>query len=240
MPLQVNHKPSHQLSSSQPEAIINGPQFIRSSHEASQRSGIRKCQALVNASQLRQCQAFVNASQRSGIRQCQAFVNASQRSGILQCQAFVNASQRSGIRQCQAFVNASQRSGILQRQAFFNARHSSTPVRDTPTSWSNMLHCAMCSRLHVSIVHCICARVHNCIASVVFASCSFAVCRSLLCASVTTSMSSTWDALLTPVLVRHPGNASELGSKRLRGQQYPQMCTYAHCDYYHRQIPSTN
>ena len=44
-----------------------------------------------------------------------------------------------------------------------------------------------------------------------------------------------WDALLAPVLVRHPGNASENFSKRLRGQQCPHKSPRQHG--HHHQIP---
>ena len=46
----------------------------------------------------------------------------------------------------------------------------------------------------------------------------------LLCTSL--PIPRPWDALLAPVLVRHPGNAFGIFSKRLRGQQCPQV--YAH------------
>ena len=52
------------------------------------------------------------------------------------------------------------------------------------------------------------------------------------CPHLCTSLPTTrpWDALLAPVLVRHPGNAFGIFSKRLRGQQCPQV--YAHLNVY--------
>ena len=52
------------------------------------------------------------------------------------------------------------------------------------------------------------------------------------CPHLCTSLPTTrpWDALLAPVLVRHPGNAFGIFSKRLRGQHCPQV--YAHLNVF--------
>ena len=160
-----------------------------------------------------------------------------------------------GIRQCQAFVNASQRPrqssmpGVRQRQsktkAFVNARRSSMPaVRQRqsetkafvnaiwrmPTFGPTCCFVHLCSKcaLHLCYV-CKFRCTQNLSFGHLCSHCALHLCSvckaSLLCASVTIFMSPTWDALLTPVLVRHPGNAFELVSKRLRGQQSPRVCT---------------
>ena len=134
--------------------------------------------------------------------------------------------------------------GVRQRQsetkAFVNARRSSMPVRDQGIRqchledahlWTNMLLCASVFKVCIAFV--LCLQVSLYAESFLWASvfklrATFVLClqsQSLLCASVTIFMSPTWDALLTPVLVRHPGNAFELVSKRLRGQQSPRVCT---------------
>ena len=149
-----------------------------------------------------------------------------------------------GVRQRQsetkAFVNASQR-----------PRHSSMPFGGCPPLWTNMLLCASVFTMCIAFVLCLQVPLYAefllctpefrvCVASVLCLQVSLYVIL-LLCAFLTFCMSPTWDALLTPVLVRHPGNAFELVSKRLRGQQCPRVCTYtdAYCDY-HQQIPSFN
>ena len=53
----------------------------------------------------------------------------------------------------------------------------------------------------------------------------FVVLLRFALSAVTKAASPTWDALLTPVLVRHPGNADGVSPQRLRGQQCPQVLT---------------
>ena len=65
------------------------------------------------------------------------------------------------------------------------------------------------------ITPCFCSQVLYC----------FVVLLQLALSAVTSVASPTWDALLTPVLVRHPGNVVGVTPQRLRGQQCPQVLT---------------